>query len=109
MVRASLIARLLLIIVFLAVMSGVPSAVEALPVCPSDGITRTTSGSTAYGSTCNDALGNLSSQEWPKMSCPYGLYDYTFIHNDCYWNGSVYQATGWFSYQCQTDCHNPEL
>jgi len=107
MARLSLIARPLFVVGFAVLTGGLlPSAVEAVPPCPSDGIFHDTSGSIAYGATCNDALGNLSTQEWPKMSCPYGLYDYTFVHNECYYTGSEYQVVGWFSYTCQTDCHS---
>ena len=81
-----------------------PSKAEAAEVCPSDGITRVTSGSVATGSTCHQAFTNLVNQEWPKMNCSYGLYSYEFFHNGCQWNGSAYQTTGWYEYECQTDC-----
>jgi hypothetical protein len=103
MARTSLAARLFLIAGLWVLIGGLPSWAE--PVCPSDEIAHDTSGSIGHGATCNEALGNLSGQEWPKMSCPYGLFDYSFEHNNCVWTGSEYQATGWFTYYCQTDCH----
>lgn len=86
-----------------------PIAAFALPICPSDGIARETSGSTATGSTCNEAYTNLNNQERAKMTCEYGLFDYEFIHNTCSWNGSAYQVAGWFEYECQTNCHEPQV
>ncbi|HEY0557075.1 MAG TPA: hypothetical protein VGG20_22660, partial [Thermoanaerobaculia bacterium] len=78
----------------------------ARPQCPSDGITRTTSGSVATGSTCDQATINLMwNQEAPKIDCPYGSTGLTLISNTCSWNGSAYQLTGWIQYQCLTDCY----
>lgn len=92
----------------LSVLASAPRQAEARPVCPSDGVSRTTSGSTATGSTCDQALSNLASQEWPKINCPYGIYSYTFVYNSCAWNGWAYQVTGWYQYYCQTDCYNTD-
>jgi hypothetical protein len=86
-----------------------PHSAEAAEVCPSDGITRVTSGSTATGSTCNQAFSNLVTQELAKMNCDFGLYSYEFFHNGCHWTGSTYQTTGWYEYECQTDCYNPQV
>lgn len=87
------------------VLALLPWSADARPVCPSDGISRTTSGSTATGADCGEASSNLWAQELPKMNCPYGIFTYEFVHNECQWTGSAYQVTGWFEYQCQTDCY----
>lgn len=99
--------RLALVTALTAVVASLPSTVHGLPACPSDGIARTTSGSTGTGTTCNNAFLNLAAQERAKMTCAYGVYDDTFIHNGCHWNGSSYQATGWFNYECMTNCYGP--
>jgi hypothetical protein len=91
-------------VALVATMLLVPTT-EARPKCPSDGIVHTTSGSTGYGATCNDAFIALNQQESAKIDCPYGMFDRNFVHNGCHWNGSSYQATGWFTYECQTDCY----
>lgn len=88
-----------------AMLALLPWSVEARPVCPSDGIARTTSGSSATGADCEEALTRLAAQERPKMDCPHGLFSYEFVHNSCQWTGSMYQVTGWFEYECQTDCY----
>lgn len=86
-----------------------PRGADAAEACPSDGITRVTSGSTATGATCFEAFSNLVDQERAKMDCDHGIYSYDFFHNGCHWNGSAYQTTGWYEYECQTDCNNPEV
>lgn len=108
MTKSSVLIRLLFVsaLVTLLSISGLAPSAEARPQCPWDGVTRTTSGSTATGSTCDQALSNLSAQEWPKMNCPYGFLEWTFVHNNCSWNGSAWVVTGWFQYKCQTDCYN---
>lgn len=109
MARTGLKTRLLFVAALLFISGGLPSSVDAVPACPSDGIVRTTSGSTAYGATCDDALSNLSAEEWPKMNCPYGISKYTFVYNNCTWTGSGYEVTGWYRYECQTNCHSKDL
>jgi hypothetical protein len=103
--QASTPAVLIVIAAVVSVLSF-PRLGAALPECPTDGITRTTSGSCATGTTCNDAYSLLWNQELPKINCPFGSDLDTLVSSNCSWNGSAYQVTGWIQYQCMTDCRS---
>jgi hypothetical protein len=104
MTAKSFAVRLLFVAGLVIILGSLPASVEAGTSCPGDDVIFTTPGSTVYGATCNDAYLNLGTQERSMMNCPYGVYEDQIHHNGCYWNGSTYQVTGWFYYECQTDC-----
>jgi hypothetical protein len=114
MMRRLTFVLTLLAIAVLSSMLSSPRLAGALPQCPGNGTVQSTSGSSGIGASCNDAYAALWQQEMAKVTC--GCLGFGFTdnlesnpmldHNPCSWNGSAYQVTGWFEYECATNCHN---